>query len=87
VLWQAIYGRRSTGTGAEARLTLPFGFNDASLEHLRRATAFLHEVKSINVAELPADAVVTRFTDEILRERGVSKPVGEVLAQDEGGQR
>jgi NitT/TauT family transport system substrate-binding protein len=87
VLWQAIYGRRSSGTAPEVRLTLPFGFNDASLEHLRRATAFLHEVKSINVAELPADAVVTRFTDEILRERGLSKPVGEVLAQDEGGQR
>jgi NitT/TauT family transport system substrate-binding protein len=66
------------------RLALPFGFTDASLDHIRRATAFLHEIKSINVAELPSDAVVSRFTDAILRERGLKKPVGEVHARNDG---
>lgn len=84
VLWQAIYGRRTTSQVPEVRLALPFGFTDASLEHIRRATAFLHEIKSINVAELPPDAVVSRFTDAILRERGLKKPVGEVHARDDG---
>jgi NitT/TauT family transport system substrate-binding protein len=81
VLWQAIYGRRASGEGQELRLTLPFGFTDASREHIRRATAFLHEIKSIDVAELPADAVVNRFTDDILRERGSKEP-GQVFAQN-----
>ena len=70
--------------GTDVRLTLPFGFTEQSLEHIEKATSFLHEVKSINVAKLPADAVVTRFTDAILQERGLKKPVGEVLAQDDG---
>lgn len=84
VLWQSIYGRRAPGQGPDVRLTLPFGFTEQSLDHIRKATSFLHEVKSINIAELPADAVVTRFTDEILQERGLKKPIGEVLAQDDG---
>ena len=86
VLWQAIYGRRLTGDGPDVRLTLPFGFTEQSLDHIRKATSFLHEVKSINIAELPADAVVTRFADQILEERGLKKPVGEILAQDDGTQ-
>jgi sulfonate transport system substrate-binding protein len=87
VLWQAIYGRRVPGDAPDVRLTLPFGFTRDSLEHVGKATSFLHEIKSINVAQLPEDAVVTRFTDEILKERGLSKPVGEVLAQNEGAPR
>ena len=83
VLWQAIYGRRSSGAEPELRLSLPFAFDAASLDHIRRATAFLREIKSIDVAELPADAVVARFADEVLRERGVSQPVGVVYAQND----
>lgn len=87
VLWQAIYGRRAAGQAPEVRLTLPFGFTEQSLEHIRKATSFLYEVKSINVAALPTDAVVTRFADELLQERGLSKPIGQVLALDEAGTR
>jgi NitT/TauT family transport system substrate-binding protein len=83
VLWNAIYGRRSNAEGQELRLSLPFAFTDASREHIRRATAFLHEIKSIDVPELPPDAVVSRFTDEILRERGSKQPVGQVFAQND----
>jgi NitT/TauT family transport system substrate-binding protein len=83
VLWQAIYGRRASGEEPELRLALPFAFDAASLDHIRRATSFLHEVQSIDVAELPADAVVGRFADEVLREGGSSQPVGLVYAQND----
>jgi len=83
VLWQAIYGRRDSGAEPELRLSLPFAFDASSLEHIKRATAFLHEIKSIDVAELPADAVVPRFADEVLRERGASQPVRVVYAQND----
>ncbi|HWO12961.1 MAG TPA: ABC transporter substrate-binding protein [Polyangiaceae bacterium] len=87
VLWDAVYGRRAAGGAADVRLALPFGFTEQSLDHLRAATSFLYEVKSIDVPQLPGDAIITRFTDEILRERGLTKPVGEVLAQDTGAER
>jgi NitT/TauT family transport system substrate-binding protein len=83
VLWQAIYGRRSSGEDQELRLQLPFGFTDASREHIRRATAFLHEIKSIDVPELPTDAILSRFTDEILRESGSAEPVRQIFAQND----
>ena len=83
VLWQAIYGRRAGGAEPELRLSLPFAFDAASLDHIRRATAFLHEIQSIDVAVLPSDAVVGRFADEVLREGGASPPVGVVYAQND----
>jgi NitT/TauT family transport system substrate-binding protein len=83
VLWQAIYGRRSSGEQPELRLSLPFAFGATSLDHIQRATAFLHEIQSIDVAVLPADAIVGRFADEVLRERGASPPVGVVYAQND----
>ena len=61
---------------------MPFGFTPESLDLVKRATAFLFEVKSIDVPELPADAVIPRFTDEILKERGLKPPVGEIHARD-----
>ena len=54
-----------------------------SLDHIQRATAFLHQIQSIDVAALPPDAVVGRFADEVLRERGASPPVGVVYAQND----
>lgn len=83
VLWHAIYGNKSASGEPSTRLTLPFGFTEASFELVKRATAFLHEVKSIDVPVLPPDALVAHFTDDILRERGLTKPVAEVRAEAE----
>jgi sulfonate transport system substrate-binding protein len=80
VLWGAIYGGGSGPGEAALRLSLPFGFTDASLELVQRATAFLYEVKSINVPALAPDAIQPQFTQEILRERGLQKPVVEARA-------
>jgi NitT/TauT family transport system substrate-binding protein len=66
---------------------LPFGFSEQSLEHIRKATSFLYDVKSINIPALPADAVVPRFTEAILQEKGLKNPVGQVLAQNESAGR
>jgi NitT/TauT family transport system substrate-binding protein len=86
VLWQAIYGRRTPGNDPDVRLSLPFGFTDAGREHIRKATAFLFDIKSINVPALPADAIVEQFTADILRERARTSPVGQVLALDDSKQ-
>ncbi len=37
------------------------------------------------MAELPGDAIVSQFTDEILQQRGLSSPVGEIRASSDAG--
>jgi NitT/TauT family transport system substrate-binding protein len=83
-LFLALFGSYpASAGGSPSRLTLPFGFTDESLELVRRSTSFLYEVKSIAIPELPGDAVVTSFAEDILRERGLHTPVGEVRASAE----
>jgi NitT/TauT family transport system substrate-binding protein len=69
--------------GSPSRMDLPFAFTPASLELIHRSTAFLYEVKSIAIPELPADSVVTSFAEDVLRERGLRAPVGEIRANAE----
>jgi NitT/TauT family transport system substrate-binding protein len=84
VLWQALFGRYPASVGGSStRLSLPFGFTPASHELIKRATAFLYEMKSIDVPELAADAIQPQFAEEILKERGLTAPVGEIKASAE----
>jgi NitT/TauT family transport system substrate-binding protein len=80
-LWLALFGvyPQSAG-GSPRRLSIPFGFSPPAQDLLQRATAFLFEVKSIDVAELPSEAVLPQYTAEVLKERGLSSPVGEIKA-------
>ena len=79
VLRQALFGSYpASAGGSPVRLTLPFGFTPEGLELIKRATAFLYEAKSIAHAELPPDAVLPAFTEQILSERGLRAPLGEV---------
>ena len=64
--------------GTDTRLILPYTFTPQAMELIRRATAFLHSVKSINVSKLRPEAVMPEFTQEILKERGLTAPIGEV---------
>ena len=81
VLWQSLFGNypKIAGGGPD-RLIIPFGFTDKSLELVKRATSFLYEVKSIAIPELPADAVQPDLTAQILKELGLTAPVGEIKA-------
>jgi NitT/TauT family transport system substrate-binding protein len=84
VLWQSLFGTYAASVGGSpVRLTVPFGFTRDGLELIKRSTAFLYEVKSIGIPELPADAVLPGFTDEILKERGLRAPVAEIRASAE----
>jgi NitT/TauT family transport system substrate-binding protein len=80
-LWRALFGAYPASEGGSAsRLALPFGFTPDSLDLVKRATTFLFDVKSIGIPTLPDDAVLPGFTDEILKERGLKAPVGEIHA-------
>lgn len=83
-LWQALFGTYpASAGGAPIRLTVPFGFTSQSLGLIDKATAFLHSIKSIDVAQLADDAVVTGPTETILKEHKLTAPAGEIKAVPE----
>lgn len=84
MLWASMYGKnKPEAGGAPVRLTLPFTITPEVATLIGNATTFLHSIKSINVEKLRPEAVMTEFTQAILKERGLTSPVGKVTAQDE----
>lgn len=79
-LWASAFGQtpKSEG-GSDIRITLPYGFTPEANELIRKASKFLVEIKSIQ-AEIRPEAVVPRFTEDILKARGLNAPVGQVKA-------
>jgi NitT/TauT family transport system substrate-binding protein len=81
VLWYSLYGTYDTNAGGHAvRNYLHYGFTPEARELLSRATAFLHSIKSINVEKMRPEAVESKWTEEILKERGLKAPIGQVRA-------
>jgi len=78
-LWYSLYGTYpKEGGGTPVRVFLPFTFTPEAIELIKRATAFLHEIKSINTPQLRPEAVMPQFTQEVLKERGLKAPLGEI---------
>ncbi len=83
VMWMSLAGKYpKSEDGGDVRNVMPYTFTPDAMELLKRATAFLHEVKSIRVDKLRDDAIMPKFTQDILKERGLTPPVGEIQAQD-----
>ena len=81
VLWYSLYGTYDTNAGGHAvRNYLHYGFTPQARELLMRATAFLHSIKSINTPQMRPEAVEAKWTEDILRERGLKAPIGEIRA-------
>lgn len=82
MLWSSLYGSNPAESGGTPqRLTMPFALTPEVVELLGSATVFLHSIKSINVDKLRPEAVMPEFTQQILKERGLSAPIGKVMAQ------
>ena len=78
-LWLSAFGGSKATGGGGTRIVLAYGFTPDALELISKASKFLVDIKSIN-AEIRPDAVVPQFTAEVLKERGLKAPVGEVKA-------
>jgi NitT/TauT family transport system substrate-binding protein len=79
-LWYSAYGTYPADVGGTAvRITLAYGFTPEAMELINKASTFLYEIKSIK-SEIRPDAVLPQFTADILKERGLKAPVGEVKA-------
>jgi len=80
-LKDAIYGRYSTTEGGtDVRLVQPFTFTPDVRKLLADATEFLYEAKGVNSPTLKDSVVDAKFADKVLAERGLSAPIGKLVA-------
>ena len=79
VLWNSLYGRHpDSAGGGDTRNMLHYTFTPEARELISRAAAFLHSIKSINVEKVRPEAIDAKWTEEILKERGLKAPIGVV---------
>ena len=82
MLWAAMYGKNAEDAGgAPVRLTLPFTLTPDVVKLINADAAFLFSIKSINVEKLRPEALMPEFAQAILKERGLTSPIGKVSAQ------
>jgi NitT/TauT family transport system substrate-binding protein len=84
MMWAAMFGKYAIESGgAPIRLSLPFTVTPEVLTQIGTSATFLYSIKSINVEKLRPEAVMPEFAQAILKERGLSSPVGNVTAMAE----
>ena len=82
VLWKSMVGSYPVAEGGTpVRIELAYGITPKAQALIKKATTFLHSIKTIHIDTLRPEAVMTSFTDEILKERGLRAPIGKVWAQ------
>ena len=75
---EEVYARLDRNADSGARI-----FLGNTLELIRKDTTLLHSTKVIAVRQLPAGAIDTSLTDEILQEHGLKAPTVQLNAQPE----
>ncbi len=80
-LWNALYATYPASEGGTAvRLEFPFAFTPEVMGLISRGSEFLHSIKAIAEPKLRDEAVVTSFVAEVLKERGLTAPIGSLKA-------
>ena len=75
----ALYGPYPESVGGSVtRVVLPAAFTDTAYQLLSKATAFLYDIKSINVDKLLPDAILPNYVQQAMTEMKVTAPVGTV---------
>lgn len=82
VLWKAMVGMTPKEQGGtEVRNEMAFAITPKAQDLIDKATVFLHSIKTIKVDTLRENAIMKNFTEEILKERGLTAPIGKIVAQ------
>ncbi|MFT5220015.1 MAG: NitT/TauT family transport system substrate-binding protein [Gammaproteobacteria bacterium] len=82
VLWKAMVGSTPVlQGGTPVRNELAFAITPKAQALINKATVFLHSIKTIKVDTLRDNAIEYGFTNDILKERGLTAPIGKMWAQ------
>ena len=83
VLWMSMAGKYpAIQGGSDFRNIIYYGFDKDVFDMIGKASAFLHEIKAISMEQLPEEKIMSSLTDEILKERGLTVPLGRIIAQE-----
>ena len=84
ILWHSLYGKYPEAEGgAPVRVVLHYTITPEVSALITKATTFLYSIKSINVEKLRPEAVMPELTQAVLKERGLTAPIGVVNAMAE----
>ncbi|EWS56550.1 MULTISPECIES: NrtA/SsuA/CpmA family ABC transporter substrate-binding protein [unclassified Methylibium] len=79
MLWHSLYGQYPAEIGGiPVRMQMPFTLTPDVVAQINQSAAFLFSIKSINVEKLRADALMNDMAAQVLKERNLSSPIGEV---------
>jgi NitT/TauT family transport system substrate-binding protein len=82
VLWKSMVGTTPVlQGGTPVRNELAYAITPKAQALIDKATVFLHSIKTIHVDKLRDNAIMKGFTEDILKERGLTAPVGKMWAQ------
>src|SRR5690606_35450540 len=83
ILWASLYGASGDALVDSVKISLDFVATDRVNKLLEEATAFLYNLpqKPAAAATIRPEALQFQFAEEILKERGLTAPVGEVRAR------
>lgn len=80
-LWNALYATYPDSQGGtKIRLEYPFAFTPEVMGLIKRGSEFLLSIKAIPSSTLREGAVMAQFTEQVLKERGLKTPIGQVRA-------
>ena len=81
VMWSSLFLEYPASEGGiKERLSLPFTITPDVEKLISTSATFLFTIKSINVDKLRPEAVMPEFSQAVLRERGLTAPIGAVQA-------
>ena len=79
VLWHSLYGQYAPAVGGVAvRMQMPFALTPDVVTQINESATFLFSIKSINVEKLRAEALMGEMAQQVLKERGLTSPIGQV---------
>jgi len=80
-LWRSLYGTyKGINYKSDVRMSLPFTFTPEVMATIEKDAVFLHSINAIDVPKLRPEAVMSQFTEEVLKERGLTSPIGAIHA-------
>ena len=85
VLWHSLYGQYAPAVGGvPVRMEMPFTLTPAVVTQINESATFLFSIKSINVEKLRNEALMGEMAQQVLKERGLTSPIGQVKAMPAG---
>jgi len=81
VLWYSLFGDKSNAGGGVITNRQDFIFTDRARTLADAAVAFLHKYKKVPNPKLRDGAIMDEVAREILKERGLTAPLGEIKGQ------